>query len=238
MSKNYFVLFLLVLIFCSANGQKEASHWYFGENAGLDFTSGTPVADTNGSLSTLEGCATITNVLGELLFYTDGTSVWNKDHSVMPTGNGLFGDSSSSQSAIIVPKPGDINIHYIFTVDWGGGNKGLNYYVVDMNFDGGLGDVVGNNNSPTSNNLIVSPTSEKITAVKVTDENAFWVISFKEGTFYVFKIDSNGVDATPINGNSGFSTIGDPRGYLKSSPDGTKIVLSFLSLALSTNFGI
>ena len=224
MSKNYFVFFLLVLFFCSANGQKEASHWYFGENAGLDFTSGIPVADTSGSLNTLEGCATISNVLGELLFYTDGTSVWNKDHSVMPTGNGLYGDSSSSQSAIIVPKPDAINIYYIFTVDWGGGNKGLNYYVVDMTLDGGLGDVVGNNNSPTPNNLIVSPTSEKITAVKVTDEDAFWVISFKEGTFYVFKIDSNGIDKTPINGNSGFSIIEDPRGYLKSSPDGTKIV--------------
>lgn len=224
MRKNYFLFFLLVLCYSVTIAQKEASHWYFGENAGLDFSSGTPVADTNGSLNTLEGCATISNVLGELLFYTDGTSVWNKDHSIMPTGKDLFGDSSSTQSAIIVAKPGAINIYYIFTVDWGGGNKGLNYYVVDMTLDGGLGDVIGNNNSPTPNNLIVSPTSEKITAVKVTNEDAFWVISFKEGTFYVFKIDSNGVDATPINGNSGFSTIEDPRGYLKSSPDGTKIV--------------
>ena len=224
MRKNYIIYFLLVLFFSTTNAQKEASHWYFGENAGLDFSSGIPVTDTNGSLFTMEGCATISNALGELLFYTDGSSVWNKDHSIMPTGKDLFGDSSSSQSAIIVPKPGAINIYYIFTVDWGGGNKGLNYYVVDMTLDGGLGDVIGNNNSPTPNNLIVSPISEKITAVKVTDEDAFWVISFKEGTFYVFKIDSNGIDMTPINGNSGFSIIEDRRGYLKTSPDGTKIV--------------
>ena len=225
MSKNYFVFFLLVLFFCSANGQKEASHWYFGENAGLDFTSGSPVPDTNGSLSTLEGCATISNVLGELLFYTDGTSVWNKDHSVMPTGNGLFGDSSSSQSAIIVPKPSDINIYYIFTVDWALGNKGLNYYTIDMTLNGGLGDVVGIDNVPTATKLLASPISEKITAVKVTDQDAFWVISYRGGVFHVFKVDSNGVDINAVITNTGFSDPIDPRGYLKTSPDG-KIIVS------------
>ena len=225
MRKNYFLFFLLVLCYCATIAQKEASHWYFGENAGLDFTSGTPVADTNGSLSTLEGCATISNVLGELLFYTDGTSVWNKDHSVMPTGKGLFGDSSSSQSAIIVPKPSDINIYYIFTVDWALGNKGLNYYTIDMTLNGGLGDVVGIDNVPTVTNLLSSPISEKITAVKVTDQDAFWVISYRGGVFHVFKVDTNGVNMNAVITNTGFSDPIDPRGYLKTSPDG-KIIVS------------
>ena len=143
----------------------------------------------------------------------------------MPTGKDLFGDSSSSQSALIVPKPAAINIYYIFTVDWEGGNKGLNYYVVNMTLDGGLGDVVGNNNSPTPNNLIVSPTSEIITAVKVTDEDAFWVISYRGRVFHVFKVDSNGVDTNAVITNTGFSDPIDPRGYLETSPDG-KILVS------------
>jgi len=229
LKKNY-VLYILLLLFSSYSfAQKEATHWFFGENAGLDFSSGNPVADLNGSLNTIEGCTTISNVAGNLLFYTDGTTVWNRNHAVMPTGNGLFGNSSSSQSAIIVPKPDDINIYFIFTVDWSQGDNGLNYYTVDMTLDSGLGDVIGTNNIPSLTLLLPSPVSEKITAVKVFDEDAFWVISLKEGRFFVFEVDTNGVNQTPIADNSGFTGSNDPRGYLKSSPDGTKLVSANMS---------
>ncbi len=232
MIKYYFVFTFLLFTMNLSFGQKEASHWFFGENAGLDFSTGSPVADTNGSLNTLEGCTTISDVAGNLLFYTDGTTVWNQNHVVMPTGNGLFGDPSSSQSAIIVPKPDDNNIYYIFTVDWSGGSKGLNYYTVDMALDGGLGDVIGVNNVPNPTLLLTSPISEKITAVKVFNEEAFWVISYQNGRFFVFKVDNNGVDQTPITGNEGFSGSGDARGYLKTSPDGTKLVSANMTTGL------
>ncbi len=204
--------------------QKETTHWYFGEKAGLDFSSGTPVVDSSGALETDEGCATISDATGKLLFYTDGSTVWNRNHKIMPAGIGLLGNSTSTQSAIIVPKPDDINIYFVFTVDWGGGSDGLNYYTVDMTLDGGLGDVIGLNGSPVKTLILESPMSEKITAVKVFDENAFWVISLKENRFYVYKVDENGVNITPIAGNSGFNLSEDPRGYLKTSPDGTKLI--------------
>ncbi len=224
MVKKYFLCIFLLFSFNSLLAQKEANHWYFGGNAGLDFSSGNPVADTAGSLFTLEGCATISDVDGNLLFYTDGTTVWNQNHTIMPTGSGLLGDSSSSQSAIIVPKPGDTNIYYIFTIDWAGSSKGLNYYTVDMNLDSGLGDVVGTSGTPFSTNILASPATEKITAVQVLEEDNFWVISFKQGRFYVFKVDANGVNDVPVGGNSGFLGWRDARGYLKVSPDGTKLV--------------
>ncbi|MDY7396244.1 T9SS type B sorting domain-containing protein [Aureibaculum sp. 2210JD6-5] len=229
MKKNYlFILFFLVLsIPCLA--QKEASHWYFGNRAGLDFSSGVPVADTNGALSTTEGCATISDIGGNLLFYTDGRTVWNKNHDRMPSGNGLLGNSSSSQSAIIVPKPDDSTIYYIFTVDWSGGESGLNYYTVDMTLNGGLGDVVGTNNSPDATLLLASPVTEKITAVKVKDKEAFWVITSKDGRFNVFKVDEKGVQTTPVAGNTGFINPEDFRGYLKTSPDGKLLVSANMS---------
>lgn len=223
MKNKYFILTFIVLIFNYSFAQKEASHWYFGNFAGLDFSSGNPVADTNGSLNTLEGCATISDVNGDLLFYTDGTTVWNRNHSVMPTGFPLEGDPSSSQSAIIVPKPNAISIYYIFTVDWSGGDRGLNYYTVDMTLNGGLGDVIGLNNIPTPTNLLTSPTSEKITAVKVLNEDAFWVISLRLGSFYAFKVDASGVNSKSII-SSGFNVQEDLRGYLKVSPNGSTLV--------------
>lgn len=224
---------MLLFAFQLCFAQKEASHWYFGINAGLDFSSGTPVPDTNGSLITLEGCATISDAFGGLLFYTDGTTVWNRNHDIMPHGKSLAGDPSSTQSAIIVPNPSNSNTYYIFTADWFDGQNGLNYYTVDMSLEGGSGDLIGSNNIPTKTNLIIStknsPTSEKITAVKVLNENSFWVLALKQDRFYVYKVTSSGVNQTPIIGNTGFSSSTDLRGYLKTSPDGTLLVSANMS---------
>jgi urease alpha subunit len=110
---SYFFCFLSI---SSLFAQKEANIWYFGANAGLDFNSGTPVALLDGALDTIEGCATISDTDGNLLFYTDGITVFNKNHTIMLNGMGLNGDTSTTQSALIVPKPNDENTYYIFTV--------------------------------------------------------------------------------------------------------------------------
>ena len=93
------------LLNTSLFAQGEADNWYFGENAGVNFSTGSPVVLTDGQLNTTEGCSTISNSSGDLLFYTDGITIWDRDHNIMPNGTDLSGDPSSSQSAIIVPKP-------------------------------------------------------------------------------------------------------------------------------------
>ena len=119
-----FKLFLLMTLYTSlAFSQQEASVWYFGQNAGLKFNpDGSVNSLGDGKLNTSEGCASIANSNGDLLFYSDGRTVWDKNHVVMPNGDylngtGLFGDISSTRSAIIVPKPGSPNLYYIFTLD-------------------------------------------------------------------------------------------------------------------------
>ena len=54
--------------------------------------------------------------------------------------NALLGDPSSTQSALVIPKPNDSNIYYLFTV---GANaaSGLNYYTIDISKNGGLGEI-------------------------------------------------------------------------------------------------
>ena len=136
--------FLLLITFSSQYlyAQKEANTWYFGRYLGLDFNSGTAVPLNDGQLTTTEGVATISSsTTGNLLFYTDGIKIWNRLHTVMPNGNGLFGDPSSSQSAIVIPKIGDTTRYFVFTVDALLGTKGINYSVVNMTLDNGKGDV-------------------------------------------------------------------------------------------------
>ncbi|MBN3034323.1 MAG: hypothetical protein JW861_01955 [Bacteroidales bacterium] len=78
----------------TVTAQKEGLVWYFGDLAGLDFRPGYPVPLSDGALSTIEGCATISDSEGQLLFYTDGITVFNRKHQVMQGGTGLFGDPS------------------------------------------------------------------------------------------------------------------------------------------------
>lgn len=65
-------------------------------------------------MSTQEGCTTISNAIGELLFYTDGISVWNKNQNIMPNGIGLLADFSSSQASVILQNTNSNTIYYIF----------------------------------------------------------------------------------------------------------------------------
>ena len=63
--------------------QGEANIWYYGNYAGLDFNNGNPVALTNGQVNTYEASAIMSNASGQLLFYTDGNTVWNRNHQIM-----------------------------------------------------------------------------------------------------------------------------------------------------------
>ncbi|MGB6268451.1 MAG: hypothetical protein WBF67_05515, partial [Olleya sp.] len=211
--------------------QNEAANWYFGDNAGINFDTNTNVvtALTNGQLATDEGCTSISDGNGDLLFYTDGITVYNQNHFVMQNGNGLKGNPSSTQSAIIIPKPGDPNIYYIFTVDTEFQNstdEGFHFSEVDMTLNAGLGGVTTNKNI----NLL-SNTSEKLSAVlKDCQSQDIWVITFADqsggefnNTFYAYQVTSTGVITTPVVSNFPAISINERRGYLKFSPDGTKI---------------
>ena len=220
MRKLGFIISILIFSTLFTSAQNEGNIWYFGENAGLDFNSGVPVALTDGQLNTLEGCATISDNNGDLLFYTDGMTVYNKNHIVMPNGFGLLGHNSSTQSAIIVKKPGSTFIYYIFTVDGMSGNLGdLNYSEVDISLDGGLGDVNANKNI-----LLVASTCEKITAIKHQNSSDFWVIVRLENsnTYHSYLLTSTGMNMIPVITNIG-PIYFDAIGYLKSSPNGSKI---------------
>ena len=155
-------IFLIAILFVPllSTSQQQAAIWYFGDRAGLDFTTGVPIVLNDGALDTLEGCATISDAMGNLLFYTDGSTIWGSNHIPMPNGAGLLGDSSSSQSAIIVPAPDNVDIYYVFTVTFQAYPEGANYSVVDMSLNGGLGDVV------TKNVALFAPAAEKLTAVQ------------------------------------------------------------------------
>ncbi|HSQ45612.1 MAG TPA: immunoglobulin domain-containing protein, partial [Lutibacter sp.] len=223
----------ILMLFCSLTvlAQGEANFWYFGQQGGLNFNGGTATVATGSQINTNEGCASFSNATGNLLFYTDGIKVWNKNHNIMPNGTNLLGNPSSSQSAIIVPHPGNSNLFYIFTV---GANEydndgnltritdGLNCYTVDMSLNAGLGAIIAGSKVDLSIGQN-QQWSEKVTSVKGAECNTFWVISLVNNTFVSYKIDTTGLINSPIISPPVNYNSNDRRGYLKVSPDGKKL---------------
>ncbi len=227
----------MLLLQCSmiyiAQAQKQYYIWHFGDHAGLDFNYSPPKPIT-GSIKTSEGSSSMADpVTGQLLFYTDGVTVWNRNHVPMPgsIATPLNGGSSSTQSALIVPKPGSSALYYIFTTmqmddySWGGKSYTLRYSIVDMRLNNGYGDLI------SVNNILLDTSTEKLAAVGNNNCSAFWIMGhqWESNIFWAFKLTASGI-SQPVKSQTGVlhHTIGDgsiieATGYLKFSPNGKKL---------------
>lgn len=237
------VCWFFVISFCVFQSQyslaqpsqiKRTWHWYFGNRAGIDFSSGTALADTSGALITSEGCASISDTAGNLQFYSDGRTVWNRNHQIMPNGNGLLGgaNGSSTQQALIIPKPLSPNFYYLFTTDEAenSGANGMRYTVIDMNLDGGLGDI----DVTQKNVLLFAPCTEKLAAVNHCNDTNVWVLGHEVNNnhFKAYLLTSIGIDTNAVVSAVGhnMSTNGGMQGSMRFSPDGRKICFASDSL--------
>ncbi len=226
--KKFFVFTYLLFSFYCINAQR-ANTWYFGNNAGLNFNTTTPTALTNGLTANADNTSTISDLNGNLLFYTNGISVWNKNHLIMPNGGGLVGSFTAGQCALIVPVPCSQNKYVIFHVTDYVAPGNLNYTVVDMSLNFGLGDVVVGQ----KNISLGTGWTEKLCAYYNPIGNFYWVFSHKWSSdqFVAFKVDNSSIASQSVISSIGsihncgtYSGVHDAMGQLTISPDGTKLV--------------
>jgi gliding motility-associated-like protein len=223
----------------------EADRWYFGQNAGLDFRNQDPVYDpTNFLMNVPTSPAVMADSNGIVLFYTDGAKVYDRSGQVMANGDGLHGFVGYTMPVLIVPKPNSDSIYYIFTTHRPRQNQydpqtiyGLEYNEVNLNRVGGLGEVT------QKNVVLLQPeVSSRLSAVKHSNGIDYWVVghrydsidSYNAREFCAFLVTENGVNASYVSsiigsehgggGNWGDSNKGI--GYLKISPDGTKLAVA------------
>ena len=210
------------MFFTSAFGQQHHINWFFGDNSAINFTSGSPQYKTASAMKQYEGVASISDESGKLSFYTNGVDVWNAQHQLMQNGTGLKGHQSSTQSAIIVPQPKNDSIYFIFTCDYQAYPNGINYSVVNMKRQNGLGEVV------QKNVFLLQPVAEKLTAVLHCNNRDVWVIgrAWNSTNYYTWLVTANGVVTTPVISSTTNFISGNvlgTLGYMKASPDGKKL---------------
>lgn len=225
------VFFLLLTLQGFTQDYKRTFNWYFGDSAGISFATNPPTPLSNGKMFTDEGCASISDINGNLLFYTNGEKVWNKNHEIMEMGDALLGSTDATQSSIIVPQPGADSIYYIFTTPTKG-LGGLRYSIVNISANSGLGKVI------SRNILLQSPVCEKLTATHHQNGKDIWVVAHgfkdpgKDNLFYSYLITENGLVNCPVLTNIGaehykFSeAITNAQGAMKFSPSGKTIAIT------------
>ena len=207
------VILMLVILFGNTSfAQLQNNQWRFGFNSSIDFNT-TPASFPSGAAlptiqlplitgNQIEGSASIADKnTGELLFYTDGVTVWNALNQPMPNGSNLGGSDalSSFMAAVIVPLPGSCNKYYVFCIDdYEEGCDGITYSVVDMDLDNGLGDVVaGQKTIPLYDN-----DTEVLLAYPKPSGDGFWIVSngndVDNATIAAFEVTAQGVNSVPV----------------------------------------
>jgi gliding motility-associated-like protein len=236
-----FATLTLYSVFSFSQG-KQANYWYFGAHAGLNYNTGSPpsaLSDGNTWVSGAGtgGSASISDAEGNLLFYSDGRVIWNKNHIVMLNGSDI--GHSSTQGAMIVPYPGNNNLYYYFNFDKDpvvSMQTNFQYSVIDMTLDNGLGGVIPSSKSI----LLLENTTTHLSAVFHKNGEDIWVVTHGSGDnqYYCYLVTPNGL--TPIPEVSSAGTLCDSNfGYLKISPNGKKIAVSqMFSPSYSTFFDL
>ncbi|WP_421826526.1 GEVED domain-containing protein [Larkinella sp.] len=221
------LLLLLLLPFSQARAQFQDHIWYFGNStAGISFDNATNQPSALNNQYTpfgAEGCFVATNpTTGQLMFYTSGNEIINRNHQVMQGGNLVFPapapvanpaggwvqSVNGAQSVAVIEKPngvatGDCGKFLYFINDaneWGGSAKPGSIYIgqIDMNANAGLGAVT---QQPTRI-LTTNAFTESMFVVARPDNQGAWLIlnNVLTNRIEVYAVTAAGtVTATPVS---------------------------------------
>lgn len=235
MNKNGLILtIILIAITYSGKGQ-QFDNWYFGRRAAISFIPGTPSQQVPLSLSNSEmvadeGTISVSDDAGNLLFYSNGVTIFNKQHDTMLNGTNIMGNISSCQTGA-VPHPGNDSIYYLFTTDAIENDfaNGYRYALINIKGDNGRGEVI------LKNQLLWPSCTERLAIIRHANGIDAWLITndYASNIFRAWLITCNGIQPNPVT-----STVGEiidgyrdiHAGIIKVSPNGKMLVQTHFPL--------
>lgn len=227
------VIIILLLASPIVSAQHEADNWIYGWGSWVNFSSGEPltVPQFNAMFASY-GSTSLSDSLGNLLFYSDGIDLYNRNHQLMLNSDGLMAAQWATNPCIAFPKPGDHSKYYLFTVGGRTGNTnraGAEYSIIDMNLDGGNGAIIsGQKNIPLQ---AADSAYETIQGFKHGSRDAYWVILRNHRSpnkFLSFLVDQAGVNQTPVVSSCilYFEPGGNQSEIMKASADGRYLLFA------------
>lgn len=230
LTKLWCALFVCSLLPSLVSGQSEHTYqWRFGNGAGVDFNSGLPASIGSAHpMNALHSTASMSDEQGNLLFYSNGTDVWDASNTPMP--NGASAILLQNSSYISVQDPGNTDRYYMVGVGSDGSDLGIYYSVVDMTLNGGLGDVLGTAKDQLLHDL--NATGDRLfTAVNHANGKDIWFFYgvtttsvVTADTLFVRLLTANGFNA-PVAYTLANNVVFRPQEQLKIAPDGSYLTI-------------
>ena len=185
--------------------------------------------------------ASICDADGNLLFYTNGCAVANRNHKIMPEGDSINAGPflteywredcslgyTGSQDITILPDPASSYGYYIIhkpnTYDVANDRRftrdTLQYSYVDMALDNGMGDVTAKNINIEEQWML----SSYLSPISHRNNKDFWIMNAVQPTGYmVWLLDESGIHYEKIEPGPEWDEWSSASGDAKFSPDGTK----------------
>lgn len=245
------IAFLILICSTTAVAQNRSNVWMIGYNyteqfpdIGISFQSGNfDTFSVYRSMQFFLTDASICDTTGNLLFYTNGIYLANKNHdSLMNTQDfnpgyetDYFGDMGlgQCQGAIILPIPSTPDKYYCFStsseiITTNAGVDAvpleLRYSIIDMALDNGLGGIVeGYKKINVINDTLSRGT---LTACKHANGRDWWLIchSYHDDSFYRILITPEGIKGPYVQEIGINISSYDQYVSARFSPDGSKYV--------------
>jgi uncharacterized protein (TIGR02145 family) len=232
--KHLYLLGLFVSLPFLGFSQGEFNNWYFGMFKGMNFNVDPPVFLPGNPVYDAGVTINVSDSEGNLLFFSDGSSVHNRNKVIMPNGSGLWsGSGSFEQGVTVVQNPADDSTYFLFLAT----NYQISSYhpgsysLVNMRLDGKLGDVeLGFKNVPLPYG---NKAYEAVTGTRHKNNRDAWIVyrlADTDSNYYAsYLVTQAGIANTPILSLSQAYPLSSPFNFpsiseIKISQDGTKLV--------------
>jgi gliding motility-associated-like protein len=222
----YLIIITALPLVGNTQDRAVSTSWTFEGGAILDFQYAPPQVRKTVREFWLGNGASISGEGRPLLFYSNGDSIWSGNNMPMLGGSGLNSSVNPLYTvSAIVPHPGDGQLYYVFKLSREHDNlepSGLNYSIVDMAKDNGMGEVIFKQHEYVKKCLPL------VTVSLHANEQSYWIIihGWNNEKFYAIPITKGGI-GTPVISTIGPSYAKSDEGWIarqiKVSPDGTRL---------------
>ncbi|MDI1234056.1 MAG: gliding motility-associated C-terminal domain-containing protein [bacterium] len=220
MNKAFILLFYSLCYFLLGQSQtKYNNNWYFGAKAALDFNTNPPTVKTDNKMSSSGSCASVSDeITGELLFYTNGGSFYNRLGELIDSSlNG-----SGSPDVIIIPLKKFKNRFMVFNFTAS--------FIIDMTAKNGRGAIIEKKNFKLRTSI------NRLVAVKHCLSESYWLITIENTSFFAYLVHPDGSIDNPVITNHSKLLTTSYIGDFISSNSGDKLALTCYATNTQNNY--
>ncbi len=221
--KDFVILLHLAIFSYVCSAQNENKNWIVGDYV-VSFDNNNFVLNPLSRINHNVGQFTsISNKDGELLFFTNGTTLWTSEFEA--PSNGHFLKGASRGHALFLPNLSNENYYYLFSADGGTFFTppfNLYYSILDARLNDGKGDIIS-----TQKNILLNDNITDYIAGATGVCGTIWLITqeFDSNRFFSYEITPKGI-SDPVISTVNANILNKGDGLIRVSPN-SKVIAIF-----------